>query len=310
MSGADVFDGLPWMERAACVGLPPVWWQPPMRRLAPENRQAVSVCRRCPVLAQCREWNDEIEGERPAEYLSGIYAGETVTARVDRRHHVAAPAGHCAGCGRPMRRPEDPHLPGTVLYGDAGECAPCRKAARPKKPRHKAKRQPRAAGRRSRPERCASCHRPLRSSKQSAATAPGTVAYGGRGLCVSCRQRIRRRAPRDGPRPATRPSSCVGCGRPMRDAHARVADAPGTVVFKGLGLCATCHERARRRGELPSKRLRDPHPTACVCCGRPMRSGHQTIKDAPGTVRHVGRGLCQSCWDREKRKARGKSHVR
>jgi hypothetical protein len=37
-----------------------------------------------------------------------------------------------------------------------------------------------------------------------------------------------------------------------------------------------------------------PH-RECKSCERPMRTGSVAVKDAPGTVRHAGKGLCDTC---------------
>jgi hypothetical protein len=42
-----------------------------------------------------------------------------------------------------------------------------------------------------------------------------------------------------------------------------------------------------------------PH-TECLECGRQMRGPRVPASEAPGTVRHVGRGRCITCRDRDR----------
>ena len=42
-----------------------------------------------------------------------------------------------------------------------------------------------------------------------------------------------------------------------------------------------------------------PH-TECLECGRAMRGPRVPASEAPGTVRHVGRGRCITCRDRDR----------
>lgn len=40
--------------------------------------------------------------------------------------------------------------------------------------------------------------------------------------------------------------TCLECGRPMRSQRTRIANAPGTVAYKGRGLCQSCYAAAQR----------------------------------------------------------------
>lgn len=47
-------------------------------------------------------------------------------------------------------------------------------------------------------------------------------------------------AKKTGPLRSTRPSHCAGCGKPTRSQGTTIAEAPGTVAYRGKGLCGTC----------------------------------------------------------------------
>jgi hypothetical protein len=87
----------------------------------------------------------------------------------------------------------------------------------------------------ARPDRCKTCSRPLRSSKQRAEDFPGTVLYHGDGQCKTCHKG-------GGPRkPPQIPSSCAGCGKPVR----YKTDPPDgkTVIYHGRGVCKACYRK-------------------------------------------------------------------
>lgn len=88
---------------------------------------------------------------------------------------------------------------------------------------------------------------------------------------------------------------CACCARPMRPKGTKVADWPGTVSRGGRGHCGGCRRRQypRRRG--PNITTGTP----CLGCQRPLRSSRTRHTDAPGTVQHVGRGRCNTCYQKE-----------
>ena len=72
------------MSEAACRGVDPKVF------FGVNARAAKVICARCPVLGDCRAWNDEIEtlgiGARGGvSALAGVYAAETPKERVARR---------------------------------------------------------------------------------------------------------------------------------------------------------------------------------------------------------------------------------
>lgn len=80
-------DRYEWQERAACIGEPistffPVKAGTDDVEPADYYIAARRICARCPVLEQCREWNDRVELGPP---IHGMYAGETPKERSARR---------------------------------------------------------------------------------------------------------------------------------------------------------------------------------------------------------------------------------
>ncbi len=47
--------------------------------------EAKEICSRCQVILECRAANDEAEGDLSKSYLFGVYGGETVEERLERR---------------------------------------------------------------------------------------------------------------------------------------------------------------------------------------------------------------------------------
>jgi WhiB family redox-sensing transcriptional regulator len=74
-----------WMSRAACRGYPVDLFHPGRGNGC---ERALAICRRCPVMAECRAWADELEGNGP---IVGVYGG---TSSMQRR---AARAGRGKG---------------------------------------------------------------------------------------------------------------------------------------------------------------------------------------------------------------------
>lgn len=69
-----------------CVGEPTEWWQshPNSQRA----REAVAICRKCPVIDECRTWIMSVEDPaRPYGIAGGLNAAER------RRLHTEASAG-------------------------------------------------------------------------------------------------------------------------------------------------------------------------------------------------------------------------
>lgn len=92
-----------WEQTPACAGMSHLFFN-----LGGGNyvatagwvRHAKQLCAQCPVLSECRQWNDTVEGNADLARLDGIYAGETPSERVNRRAglrpRVAEPRTHCA----------------------------------------------------------------------------------------------------------------------------------------------------------------------------------------------------------------------
>lgn len=98
-----------WMSRAACRNLPREAFFPASEaahRPTPAMREVLAVCRRCPVLVDCRRYIDEVE-HTDGEMSFGIWAGETPRQRRRRRQgrtrrrtalHRALEGGLHRGC--------------------------------------------------------------------------------------------------------------------------------------------------------------------------------------------------------------------
>lgn len=96
---------------------------------------------------------------------------------------------------------------------------------------------------------CAEC--PLASQRECAGIALDTDATVGvwagvdfgdtSGTRTAARKALSLIAGREFKRPSRVPARCQGpCGRPLRPQTTKVADAPGTVVSTGHGLCSCC----------------------------------------------------------------------
>ena len=71
-----------WMRDAACLDYPADWWHPS----TPEDKQAaLSICRGCPVQAQCLQYALDTE---PADVRSGVW-GATLPWQRDRLAEAA-----------------------------------------------------------------------------------------------------------------------------------------------------------------------------------------------------------------------------
>jgi hypothetical protein len=71
-----------WLEGAACAGARVDIFFPVKGESYAEAR---SVCRRCPVLQECRAEIDRVEGRLRGPDAQGFYAGETPAERRRRR---------------------------------------------------------------------------------------------------------------------------------------------------------------------------------------------------------------------------------
>ena len=71
-----------WLEGAACAGAQVDIFFPVKGESYAEAR---SVCRRCPVLQECRAEIDRVEGRLRGPDAQGFYAGETPAERRRRR---------------------------------------------------------------------------------------------------------------------------------------------------------------------------------------------------------------------------------
>ena len=79
-----------WMDDANCAGAPIEAFFPGGDSRYPWGR-ARAMCAKCPVLEECRSWNDEMEkGVISERQMAGFYAGETPDERVARRRAEAA----------------------------------------------------------------------------------------------------------------------------------------------------------------------------------------------------------------------------
>ncbi|MEU3509115.1 WhiB family transcriptional regulator [Streptomyces longwoodensis] len=92
-----------WRDRAACIGEDPEIFFPLSDGLAAgaDARAAMAVCRRCPVLLDCRAWavehgeDDGIWGATTAPQRRALRraAGDTLAAPAYRRGRTGPPDG-------------------------------------------------------------------------------------------------------------------------------------------------------------------------------------------------------------------------
>ena len=80
-----------WWGRAACAGMAVEVFYP---LKGGSTRQAKEICAGCPVLEQCRAWNDRIERTKPLTHLHGVFAGEAPDERIARRAGRDRPYEH------------------------------------------------------------------------------------------------------------------------------------------------------------------------------------------------------------------------
>lgn len=95
MSNRDLFvalSGTDWHGKALCATVPldvrsefvRDWYD--SRTPHPSWEDALSLCRRCPVLRKCRDWNDERENmSTTSGNLAGIFGAELPRQRTQRR---------------------------------------------------------------------------------------------------------------------------------------------------------------------------------------------------------------------------------
>lgn len=83
-----------WLRSAACAAEDPDLFHPdkddPQRGAKVERAKA--VCARCPVIAECRDLADRLEGRKGKGEIYGVWGGESVTERL-RRRRTAGPGG-------------------------------------------------------------------------------------------------------------------------------------------------------------------------------------------------------------------------
>ena len=94
--------------------------------------------------------------------------------------------------------------------------------------------------------------------------------------------------------------ACFHCKEPVRSAHHRLADHPGTV--SGSIPNAMCKGCNRRGG--PPIRPQTTVPDACLSCNTPFRPYATSITDHPGTLLHYSGGYCVTCKRRVDRAAK------
>jgi hypothetical protein len=82
---AVTLESEPWMVEAACIGHAKLFFGGDGKAAT----KAKGICARCPVLEDCRRWNDHVEGggvgSRGGGGLHGVFGGESPQERVARR---------------------------------------------------------------------------------------------------------------------------------------------------------------------------------------------------------------------------------
>lgn len=91
--------------------------------------------------------------------------------------------------------------------------------------------------------------------------------------------------------------TCTGCERALVSAGTPITDPDTEAHHGGRGLCKGCYAASSRGGHIRS--VRQPRPSHCVGCSRPMVGRNDDAPD--GHVRHHSRGQCVSCQVRARR---------
>jgi len=72
----------PWMDEAYCADFPIEWWYPSENGgSTPENRDAISICKQCPVQTECLEF------ALATDDRYGIFGGTTPQQRYEITHN-------------------------------------------------------------------------------------------------------------------------------------------------------------------------------------------------------------------------------
>jgi WhiB family transcriptional regulator, redox-sensing transcriptional regulator len=77
---AELLDRPDWFDRAACRGLSPSLWYPDVYE-QPTAREAVAVCRGCPVQVECLDRACGIGGDCQGAERNGVWGGMSVLER-------------------------------------------------------------------------------------------------------------------------------------------------------------------------------------------------------------------------------------
>jgi WhiB family redox-sensing transcriptional regulator len=81
-----------WLDEATCRGVPiDVFFLEGGRRQG-GYQDARAICAKCPVMAECRAWNDEMErGVASTRHIGGFFGGESPEERRARRRDETPP---------------------------------------------------------------------------------------------------------------------------------------------------------------------------------------------------------------------------
>jgi WhiB family redox-sensing transcriptional regulator len=74
-----------WTDEAACRSQDPAAF---FSDAATQVSLAKQTCARCPVVMQCRQTADMVEGRLSGKHVHGVWGGETPSERIQRRWQV------------------------------------------------------------------------------------------------------------------------------------------------------------------------------------------------------------------------------
>jgi WhiB family redox-sensing transcriptional regulator len=81
-----------WMEYARCAQVDPDLFHPDGS--GSRSKEALEICRRCPVQRQCADHTARLEGDASKRDRHGMWAGQGPTERLERSGHITRETKH------------------------------------------------------------------------------------------------------------------------------------------------------------------------------------------------------------------------
>lgn len=130
--------------------------------------------------------------------------------------------------------------------------------------------------------RCDGCDRVM--WREGEVKPPGAVRFAGKGMCASCRTRVRLRVPLPG-----NDFKCAKCGTWVDTSYGKAGVKPSS-----NGLCARCGSSAAAK-DTPVRATYAGEMCAGGCGFELFSSNQQPVK---GKRRHLKQGMCYPCYRR------------